>query len=87
LSPQDQRQLATARGIRELILRQQQVPGAQPTPAAVRQLARELAPLLPQLLPGVAATGRLFARELGQRAYGRVAAVLRRGRDEYSVLD
>ncbi|KAI7839911.1 hypothetical protein COHA_006391 [Chlorella ohadii] len=74
LSPDDQQQLATARGVVGLV--RQQAAGQQPlTPQQAQQLASELAPMLPQLLPGVAATGQRFLLELGKRAYGRVESV------------
>lgn len=74
LSPEDQQQLQTARGIVGLV--QQQQAGQPPlSPAQAQQLARELAPLAPQLLPGVAATGELFLRQLGKRAFDRLGAV------------
>lgn len=74
LSPDDQQQLATARGVLGLVRQQA---AAQPplTPQQAQQLATELAPLLPQLLPGVAATGQRFLLELGKRAYSRVESV------------
>ncbi|KAL4854874.1 Protein ACTIVITY OF BC1 COMPLEX KINASE 3 [Chlorella vulgaris] len=88
LSPQDQEQLQTAQGITNLLL-QNTTPQAQLTPQQAQQLARELLPLLPQLLPGIAATGQLFAQQLGQRAYNRLAVVAgtTERRDEYSALD
>ena len=88
LSAEDQQQLQTAQGISNL-LRQQQPQQAQLTPQQAAQLAQELAPLLPSLLPGIAATGQLFVRQLGQRAYSRVAAVVREEKrgEEYSALD
>ncbi len=88
LSPADQQQLQTAQGISNLLL-QQQPQQVQLTPRQARQLAQELAPLLPSLLPGIAATGQLFLSQLGQRAYSRVAAVVREEKrgDEYSALD
>lgn len=73
LSPDDRQQLATAQGVIGL-LRQQTAAQPPLTPAQAQQLASELAPLLPQLLPGVAATGQRFLRELGKRAYTRVEA-------------
>lgn len=74
LSPDDRQQLATARGVLGLV--RQQAAGQPPlTPQQAQQLASELAPLLPQLLPGIAATGQRFLLELGRRAYGRVESV------------
>lgn len=84
LSPEDRQQLATARGITSLLMQQQQLAPAEArlTPALAQQLARELGPMLPQLLPGVAATGQLFLRALSQRAFGRVAAVFSGPKDQ-----
>ncbi|PRW59939.1 eyespot assembly ABC1 kinase family [Chlorella sorokiniana] len=74
LSPDDRQQLATARGVVGLV--RQQAAGQPPlTPQQAQQLASELAPLLPQLLPGIAATGQRFLVELGKRAYSRVESV------------
>jgi aarF domain-containing kinase len=89
LSAEDRRQLQTAQGITSLLLQQQPVQ-AQLTPTQAQQLAAELGPLLPQLLPGVAATAQLFVRQLGQRATDRLSAVLRgdaQQGDEYTALD
>ncbi|KAL4458199.1 hypothetical protein ABPG75_013064 [Micractinium tetrahymenae] len=86
LSPADQQQLRTAQAITTLLLQQQAAapaPGAQLTlqqaAALAQQLATELGPLLPQLLPGVAATGQLFVEELGKRTADRLAAVVGEG--------
>ncbi|KAL4435049.1 hypothetical protein ABPG77_003874 [Micractinium sp. CCAP 211/92] len=83
LSPADQQQLRTAQAISTLLLQQQAVPGAQLTPqqaaALAQQLAGELGPMLPQLLPGVAATGQLFVQELGKRTANRLAVVVGEG--------
>lgn len=93
LSPDDRQQLANAAGIASLLRQQQQPAAAPPTPQQVRQLARELAPLLPQLLPGMAATGEQFVRKLGQRNLDRLLAVLEDGRqqgrrgDSYTAMD
>ncbi|PSC69658.1 putative aarF domain-containing kinase chloroplastic [Micractinium conductrix] len=87
LSPADQQQLATARGITALV---QQAAGGPPgggapalTPRQAAdlgaQLLRELGPMLPTLLPGMAATGQLFARELAQRGVDRITAVVAPG--------
>jgi hypothetical protein len=74
LSPGDQQQLATAQGISDLL--QQQQPQLRLTPEQAGQLARELGPLLPQLLPGIAATGNLFFQQLSRRTLDRVAAAV-----------
>lgn len=83
LSPADQQQLRTAQAISTLLLQQQAVPGAQLTPqqaaALAQQLAGELGPMLPQLLPGVAATGQRFVQELGKRTANRLAVVVGEG--------
>lgn len=88
LSPEDQQQLRTAQGITSLLLQQQALqPGGSMGPAGTRltpqqaaalaqQLASELGPLLPQLLPGIAATGQMFAQELVKRNTDRLAAVV-----------
>lgn len=86
LSPADQQQLRTAQAISTLLLQQQAAPGAQLTrqqaATLAGQLVGELGPLLPQLLPGVAATGQLFVQELGKRAAGRLAAVVGDGHEQ-----
>ena len=68
LSPEDRQQLVTAQGASRLALEylQQQPEAAQMTPQQTRQLMQEVVPMLPQLLPGIAATGQLFVRELAQ---------------------
>lgn len=54
-------------------------PGSEPGPLApaslsqLRQAARELQPLLPELLPGIAYTGELFVRALLRRVLLRLA--------------
>lgn len=96
MSPDDQQQLRTAQGIFNLVQQQAAVrPAGAPLldAAQARELARELGPLLPQLLPGIVATGQLFASELAGRAYERLTAVVGggpappRGGDDYVPLD
>lgn len=73
LSPEDQQQLATARGVVAL-LQAQQAQAPPLTPQQAQQLVAELAPLAPQLLPGVLATGDRFVRALAKRSFDRLAA-------------
>lgn len=93
LSPGDQQQLRTAAGMLSLLQQQAGQPLGAPAidSVAARQLARELAPLLPQLLPGIAATGLMFGQELGRRTYERVAGVVGLGSEatdaSYTPMD
>ncbi|GAB4820396.1 hypothetical protein N2152v2_007442 [Parachlorella kessleri] len=82
----DLQTLATARGVVDII---QRSPSPLPGPPAgpeLTRLAEELRPLLPELLPGVARTGELFARQLVRRVALRVAADMQTTREE-GVLD
>ena len=79
----DRAALATVRGVAQIFAEEggsAAGPRFEPPPLDdVVQLAQELRPLLPELLPGMAKTGELFLRELAQRATQR--ASLRGDRD------
>ncbi len=69
----DLQTLATARGVVDLIQRSPTPMPGPPSPSEAVRLAQELGPLLPELLPGMAKTSELFARQLVRRVALRVA--------------
>ena len=73
----DRQALATVRGMAQIFAEEEGAAAGPrfeaPALGDVVQLAQELRPLLPELLPGVAKTGELFLRELAQRATQRAS--------------
>lgn len=81
-SEEDLQALATAQGVAGLLQRGPSAAPGQPSPEDAVRLARELGPMLPELMPGVARMGEMFGRELVRRWALRVAADMRVGAGE-----
>lgn len=78
-SEDDLAALATARGVMDLVQRAPTPLPGPPSPSDALRLAQEVGPLLPELMPGMARTGQMFATALVQRVSVRVAADLQPG--------
>ncbi|GMH38694.1 hypothetical protein BSKO_06578 [Bryopsis sp. KO-2023] len=73
---EDQEALSVVRGLFEIFQQIDSTTQSMPDSRFVSQAAEELSPILPELLPGVARTGELFARRFLSRVIMRAANVL-----------